>query len=156
MRTTYTLADEPRGEQYRALLSRALKECAVAELVVRDGLGQNRSMHETLERLDKVRLSTREVSEWPGTRLLDGTANVHAFRLCAESMDVFASAVDGLFEWTQPSNPEDLSLLRADGSIWLASTSHERDAFLELDEHEARALAQDVSGLWLCRDGGEG
>lgn len=48
----------------------------------------------------------------------------------------------GLYDWTAPELPDDLALLRSDGSAWLASIGHERDAWLELTQTEWKELQQ--------------
>jgi hypothetical protein len=49
--------------------------------------------------------------------------------------------VEGLYEWQQPERPEDLALLRRDGTPLLGSSAHERDGFLVLDEDELERLS---------------
>lgn len=73
------------------------------------------------------------------------------FDLSNESMAVLAS-VPGLYSWRQPERPEDLCLLRRDGSPWMGSIAHERDSFLELEEAEMVDLRAGVPGLELASD----
>ncbi|PIE57119.1 MAG: hypothetical protein CSA34_00450, partial [Desulfobulbus propionicus] len=40
--------------------------------------------------------------------------------------------VEGLYEWQQPKQLEDLCFLRQDGTTLLATISHENDDYLEL------------------------
>jgi hypothetical protein len=56
-------------------------------------------------------------------------------------------AADGLYDWVAPDLPEDLHLLRGDGSAFLGSVAHERDAWLEAEQDEFARLAQSVPGL---------
>ena len=49
--------------------------------------------------------------------------------------------------WRQPDLPEDLCLLRADGSPWLATIAHEADGFLLLSEAEREDLNTRVPAL---------
>jgi hypothetical protein len=59
-------------------------------------------------------------------------ATVYRFRLEAESAEVLRQAADRLSDWQLPRLPEDLSLLRPDGSAWFASISHESYGYFEL------------------------
>jgi hypothetical protein len=48
-----------------------------------------------------------------------------------------------LDDWVVPGLPEDLALLRKDQTPWLASISHEHDAWLKLYDDEAEVLRAD-------------
>jgi hypothetical protein len=82
----------------------------------------------------------REVSEWPGTRLLAGTAVLRDYELSEAMTSALGEAADGLYEWCQPSRPEDLVLWGGDGEPWLVTIAHERDGYLWLTPAEARDL----------------
>jgi hypothetical protein len=53
----------------------------------------------------------------------------------------------GLFDWENPDLPDDPHFLRADGSVWLGSIIHERDAWLELTGEEFVALGQQAPSV---------
>ena len=87
-----------------------------------------------------------KANEWPGTRLLEEQATIHEYVLDGGTVAVLCGATNDLFGWRQPDLPEDLALLRSDGTAWLTSISHERDAYLSLSGEEVEAL------LALCPD----
>jgi hypothetical protein len=91
-------------------------------------------------------------TEWPGTRLLGDRAWVGRYELTHDCVAVLAGAASGMFQWQHPALPEDLSLLRADGTTWFASTANERAASFELSEVERRALLDDLPALRALLD----
>jgi len=54
------------------------------------------------------------------------------------------AASDGLYGWQQPVLPEDLALLRHDGTAVLGSVAHEHDAYLEMTDNEYERLVEQV------------
>jgi hypothetical protein len=68
------------------------------------------------------------------------TASVSSYRLDPGLVEALAGAVAGLYQWRQPELPEDLCLLRPDGSPWLVTIAHERDGYFTLDDAERAAL----------------
>ena len=128
---------EPTGGLYRSLLEHAFPACDSVLLVVRRSQPLNESGRCLLSRLDAFLMRETERSEWPGTKLLDRTAQVFEFRFTPRSALVLKQAVDSLFAWRQPNFPEDLCLLRQDSTPWLVSISHEQDGFLNLASNEA-------------------
>lgn len=147
---TYELLDEPRGDTYKTLLRGSLEQCDHVLLVVRRSLGLDQSGRSVLGRLEPLLLSRREESEWPGTRLTDGTAEVLRYRLTADAVEILAAVSTGLFSWRQPSLPEDPCLIRSDASPWLFTVAHEREAFLTLDHQEVLQLKQLIPALRLA------
>ncbi len=79
----------------------------------------------------------RRGDAWPGTQLIGETAEIVTIAPTRMVTEVLADAAPGLYDWRQPALPEDLAFLRADGSVLLATITHERDAFMELAPHEA-------------------
>lgn len=127
-----------RGERLKKLLVEVSpKFCRRYLLVVRPSLGTSQTLHTFLARLAPSILSRRQVSEWPGTQLLDGElADVYEGELSHHATKTFAASVGSLLDFQQPALPEDLSLLREDGSPWLITCAHESDIYLELSEQE--------------------
>jgi hypothetical protein len=97
-------------------------------------------------------LSDAESSEWPGTKLLRGTARLLRYSLLADSGSILARLVSGLYDWRQPSMPEDLCLIRQSGEPWLVTISHERDAYLRMESDEWGSLVAEISGLRSKKD----
>jgi hypothetical protein len=95
-------------------------------------------------------LSEDQKTQWPGTMLLsDDSALVSRYSLTPQTSAILGGAVEGLFEWIGPGLPEDLCILRADGSPWLVTIAHERDAYLELRDGERATLTENVPSLRL-------
>jgi len=149
MRRRLTLASEPSGTQYARLLSAAVAVCPHASLVVRPEIGLSERGERLLRALERFGLARSQVMEWPGTRLFDHAATLCWFDYGGPSQDGLLEFADALYQWRQPELPEDLCLYRADGSAWLATIAHERDAFLDLDEAEHARLLRTVPGLAL-------
>jgi hypothetical protein len=137
-----TLELEPLSElQYHSLLRDAGHFCTAFLLIVKPGIGLSSQALDVLDRLNPYEISVEEVSEWPGTRLLRGVVEKHLYRLDASSLDLIIAAVSSPFDWQQPALPEDLCLLREDGSALLVTIAHEQDAFLQVSENELPAFS---------------
>ena len=130
---------EPRGALYRDLIRHAVVDCNIALLVVQTMPLEQRGQ-EVLTRLAAFLIEKVESSEWPGTKLLNRTGWVFRYRFEPESAEILAGAADALYDWLQPNLPEDICLLRADGTPWLVSIAHEKDGYLELSQEEKARL----------------
>ena len=69
-----------------------------------------------------------------------------------ETAKILGEAVEGLFDWIEPELPEDLCILRPDGSPWLVTISHEQDAYFQLSDKEKGELTELVPDLRLVID----
>jgi hypothetical protein len=101
----------------------------------------------TLQRLRGWCVEEREVSEWPGTVLIGHSARLYLFEASPEAIEVLCEGVDGLFGWLGPDEPEDLAFYRRDGSVFLESIAHEKDARLYLSQEEWERLSRLVREL---------
>jgi len=91
--------------------------------------------------LETEEVRHQPVREWPGTVLSGNrSATLHEYRCTGDLANLLSSLANGLYDWVEPQLPEDLGFLRLDGSTWLASIAHERDAFFELSRHELESL----------------
>lgn len=142
-----SLTQEPRAKVYRNLIAQARRHCDQFLLVVRGEVGKSTSLLRALNDLQPFLIEQAQAAEWPGTLLLDGEAVVSRYRLCEESVELLTKLADGLYDWQQPDLPEDLCLLRRGGEPWLVSISHERDAYLDLLDHEMAAVQDDLPEL---------
>ena len=127
-------------EDFRAILRHSLDICALGLFVERQGLPA--SEHERLfrRRCAPYVVEVREQSEWPGTRLFDSVATVVYFDLNDKVVELLTSDKGSVFDWRWPDMPEDLCLLRMDGSVWFGSISHEHDAWLNVTPLEKEDL----------------
>lgn len=148
MKTTYNLGKEPVGDVYQKLIEHASSECGFALLVVRDSLRIADSGQSVLKRLETfLRSATRE-DEWPGTKLLGASkAMLYKYELANKVAEILKAEVHSLYEWIQPERPEDLCLLRDDGTPWLVSIAHEKDAYFELTDEEKHRLTNVLPGI---------
>lgn len=137
---------EPIGEEYRLLLEALLTVCSRALLVVRDDMPIDSQGKEKLNCLRPYLVSNELRREWPGTKLLSGTARVQEYRFDGGCCETLGQLVDGLYGWRQPDAPEDLCLLRHDGSPALVSIAHEEDSCLDLTSQELRRLEDSCEG----------
>ena len=147
MRRLYDVINEPRGNLLRRLLRAVAEHSSSAILVLRDDLGVSDTAISLLSALEPHVIERRRSASWPGTTLLNEEATTIRFRPIAPVLDQLLSVAEGLYEWQQPALPEDLAFLREDGTALLASISHERDAFLDLDDDEYRALIRVIPEL---------
>jgi hypothetical protein len=145
-RQSVTLAHEPRGDLYRALLVEALRLCNRFSLVQRGECIIDESAKAILAELSPHLREERSVSEWPGTRLLNGMAILREYEL-NEATAAILGRTAGLYDWCQPSRPEDLTFLRTSRDPWLVTIAHERDAYFEVTPPEWEDLLRRVPAL---------
>lgn len=135
-RKTYDLMDEPVGADYDALLDCALTQCATFVLMVPHDTGDP-AVREVVDELSPHLLSASEAPR----------AIVHRYTLNRESVATLKTVARGLYAWRQPGRPQDLSLLRSDGSPWLVSIAAEQLGYLELTPFEKLLLGRAAPGL---------
>ena len=140
----YGIAREPAGDRYRQLIDVGLRHGDKLLLVLRNELRLGDRGAEVLAKLKRHLIEITHESEWPGTELVGHTAVVHRFRFDFTSAEVLKESANRLYEWVQPERPEDLCILRSDGSPWLVSITHERWAHLMLTEDEAEEFKREA------------
>ena len=139
-RITTTLWNEPSGRVYSALVDEARHSCKSALLVVRDLDSIDSRATTILKMLEQHQSERTQASEWPGTRLLQGSATVYRYHLTDGCAETLKRATHHLYGWLHPNLPEDLCFIRDDGSPWLVSIAHERDSYLQLSAAEVENL----------------
>ncbi|MFT3876083.1 MAG: hypothetical protein QM708_06650 [Propioniciclava sp.] len=92
--------------------------------------------------------ATRRSKRWPGTRLLDGKATVCSVPL-TEQVAVWLKEGPLPYDWIAPKWPEDVAILRRDGSVVFGSIAHERDSWLKVRRSEV-ALLDRFPALMCC------
>ncbi|MGD0833791.1 MAG: hypothetical protein ABSA40_05110 [Candidatus Dormibacteria bacterium] len=135
-RKTYDLVDEPVGDDYRALLLCARPQCDTAVLSVdttRELAGPGREL------LGRLAPSLRSEAISAGVRRL-------RYELSGACIEVLGTA-PGLFAWMQPDRPENLCLLRPDGSPWIVSIAGDRIGYVELSPFEKLLLGRAAPGV---------
>ncbi len=135
-RKTYDLVDEPTGDDYRALLLCARSQCDTVVLSVDSGRELEPGGQDVLDRLAT---GLRSDTENGSTRRL-------RFELSQGCVEVLGEA-PGLFAWRQPERPENLCLLRPDGSPWIVTIAAERIGYVEFTPFEKLLLGRAAPGL---------
>jgi len=135
-RKTYDLVDEPTGDDYRALLVCARNHCDTVVLSVDTGRELGEAAQALLGRLDQALRSDN----------MSGATRHLRYSFTQECADVLAEA-PGLFAWQQPERPENLCLLRPDGSPWIVSIAAERIGYVEFTPFEKLLLGRSAPGL---------
>jgi hypothetical protein len=136
----FSLLREPKGDLYRALIDLGSQRCPTVLLVVRDPRMLGEDGQKVLESLAIFLTDAQEATQWPGTVLYGDKAVVYRYHTSPELAALLKRLGTGLYSWQHPDLPEDLCLLRSDGTPWLASIAHERDAYLKLTQDEMREL----------------
>ncbi|RPH69772.1 hypothetical protein EHM76_06925 [bacterium] len=144
---TYTVTHPLHSRLYGGILDYAVGKSATFLLVVRDSLGLSARATGLLERLRDFLVKDYRSSRWPGTELIKGSARLLEYTYTCESKDILKHVTKGLYDWKQPDLPEDLCLLRASGDVWMATISHERDAFFEMGTEELRTMLRHIPDL---------
>jgi hypothetical protein len=130
---------EPRLATYVGLI-RVIATISHRALVITRQYNVSSDTDALLERLRPWCWASEERSYWPNTVLREPNAElVHEFLLSTEVIGAITSFVDGLYEWRAPL-PEDLALLREDGSVVLFSTAHEEEGGLCLSSDEKKLV----------------
>jgi hypothetical protein len=135
-RRTYDLVDEPLGDDYRALLRSATAHCDMAVLSVDTGRELSDKGRQVLAQLDGDRRSETQ----------SGTLRRLRYALSPACLQVLGDA-PGLYAWCQPERPENLCLLRSDGSPWMVSIAADRIAYLELTPFEKLLVGRSAPAL---------
>jgi hypothetical protein len=135
-RKTYDVIDEPVGPEYDALLDSALSQCSTVVLTVREE-GLEPTAAAVLDELQPHRQQAGG----------DARGAMARFALDRDTVSILKRAARGLYAWRHPGLPENLCLLRADGSPWLVSIAGERLGYLELAPFEKLLLGRAAPGL---------
>jgi hypothetical protein len=128
MTATINVVAEPVGPVYKQLLDLATEVCGSFSLAWRDQLKFSRSADAIRDALSPYLLRDERTDEWPGTKLMGHLANVRHYRVEGGAMRVLEAAT-GLYAWLAPDHPEDLVFYATDGTVWLGSIAHEKDAW---------------------------
>ncbi|MFT4050592.1 MAG: hypothetical protein QM648_12250 [Solirubrobacterales bacterium] len=147
----YWLAREPSAETYLSLLRLAEYLGGSGSLVSRTIKSIAPGGEDFADHLDDLGCEKQAVSEWPGTKLLGGdTATLRRFPCDLAHLEALREATTALFGWLSPDLPEDLCLYRSDGTVWLSTISHERDAVLTVTASELARLGLEEPGLLVA------
>jgi hypothetical protein len=130
----FSLADEPSGDAYARLLDICLAFADRAGLVA-PTLRRVGAMSQFLGAANPFLVSVDDVFEYPGA--ISHYPNTrYLYRYETDLVQVLRTATDGLFAWSPPDLPEDLFLLKPDGTTLLGTVSSEDHAYLLLTNEE--------------------
>lgn len=139
--TSYDFTVELQGWFYADVLNASLDYADAVGLIVQESPRIYGSTAAILEVLQPFLIERREVDTWPGTKMLRSKADaLYLLTYCEPVVDILTGLTQSIYDWIQPDRPEDLHLLRADGSTWLGSIAQEKQAWLELREDEVVEL----------------
>lgn len=91
----------------------------------------------------------RRTRRWPGTRILGGKATVWRVRFLPAVVRWLKEEGPLPYGWISPGWPEDISIIRHDGSLMFGSISHERRSWVKFTENEMKGIG-DYSALCAC------
>ena len=143
MKSEFAILGDCSGQTYVELLEFVAERSSLFYLVDQQNIPISESAF--LRSASTFIHETSSSSEWPGTKLLGfpgelpRQASIHYFAINPESIRLLSQTTDCLYGWLsseQPCLPEDLGFIRADGTVVLATVSHEHIAWLELEESE--------------------
>lgn len=143
------LLEEPQGDALIQLLTFLAARSEQMTLVVRD-MDLAETGKAFLTSVSPFLTRSARCREWPGTVLLAGEATVLTYAVRPELIQTMLSEATGLYEFEQPRLPED-PCFYFEGREVFATISHERDAYLVLDDSEIEAVRSEVPGLKIVR-----
>jgi hypothetical protein len=121
---------EPRGAEYRALLSLLASKAASFSLVWQHEFEFGLAAEMLRKRLTPFLLRTESVSEWPGTKLLTTMATIRFYATAEACISILAEA-GSLYAWEAPERPEDLAFHGPGDEVVFGSIAHEADSWFE-------------------------
>jgi hypothetical protein len=156
MLETLWIGPLPSRDAYLALLDLCAERCASFSLVL-NGSAYPRPSEDAIEfvaKLEPFVISDELKKTWPGggTPAPGQFGRVIRAKLCDNTLSSLKTAASDLCEWLQPSLPEDPAFYRDDGSVYLATISHEGGAFFELKPAELQELTLKLPSLELLRE----
>lgn len=146
-RRVFDFIEEPSGVILRRLIQELRRYSSTATLVLRDDLELSESGRAIVARLERRLLARKRGAPWPWAELLDPHAILLHFKLDDVIVEEILRASDGLYGWQQPSLPENLALLRDDGTTILGSVTHEHDSWLQVAYQEFESIVRAVPPL---------
>ena len=128
MKPSFDIVAEPKGQTYIDFLKFAASRCDSFSLVWRDQFKFEQSADDVKDSLKPFLISNIRTDDWPGTKLIGHEAIVRRYRIEDEAVKTLQVA-GSLYSWLQPNLPEDLAFYSSDGKVWVASISHEHEAW---------------------------
>jgi hypothetical protein len=151
-RKTYNVEIAPNDTTYGAVITAAAPFAAMLGLVLQ---AQDVSLEEpgqqVLAAMQPHLIRIEEILEWPGNSQLPGKykyiAVRYLYRIEQAAINALFQETATLDDWLNPTRPEDVHLLRDDGSTVLGTVSAHDDVWLELDDDEYTSLLHELPQL---------
>jgi hypothetical protein len=141
------------GASYQSFIDHACKACKYFSVVVRTDFRYNASMSVLLEKLRPNLFKEFETRRVPSGEIHSAHPPVlKVYTTTPRSIRPVLKSVGSLAGWLPPGHPEDLCFYRADRSLAMVSTSHEREAIF-FDQNLIRPYLDELR--WSELDLGE-
>jgi hypothetical protein len=114
---------------------------------LREELDLSESGRVIVARIGPRLLARKPGAPCPWNELLEPYTFLLHFKLDDVIVEEVLRASDGLYGWQQPSLPEDLALLRDDGSTILGSIAQHHDSWLEVTYQEFESIVRAIPPL---------
>lgn len=156
MVVAYWIKGLPDPEAYSTLLDLCAESCTSFSLVLNGSISPRPSERaiEFVAKLQPFVLGDELRKTWPGggTPAPGQFGRVIRAKLCDNTLSLLKAAASDLCEWSQPWLPEDPAFYRDDGTVYLATISHEGGAFFQLKPDELQQLISKLPSLELLRE----
>ena len=160
-RKIYSLDSEYMGRNLESVLKAGLQDATMLLLVLRTPIASHLDCFQLLADLEPWFLFERRDLRWPGTQVFPSQESEENHRSISQRYYQFNPTVAEIlvnqhrciWDWRQPDWPEDLCLLRPDGTPWFVSIVHEKDTYLKLGDSEYDMLSPELSTDRLSCEG---
>jgi hypothetical protein len=150
-REKYWIDGDPAGSSYAELIEFCAKRCPKFSLAIQRPRQFSALCHEFLDTLNDNLIEVRKQTEWPGTKLTRSQASIHWYRVNGSLIERIKKATTSLYAWSAPDLPEDPAFYCLDECALLGTSSHERFAFVNLDDNDYGAFRKEVPDVHLIR-----
>lgn len=118
------------GDAYIQLMKFLFEKSHQFIIVIRDDIFKDKDINKIIEELSPFLIKKVRQGWWASTDLdledYDSPATVYFYNSTNEALDIVLNRSDNLFQWVQPSLPEDISFL-IDGAYFFTTTTHEKE-----------------------------
>ncbi|HEX2925871.1 MAG TPA: hypothetical protein VHP38_06385 [Ruminiclostridium sp.] len=144
----YKLNNNPKGQDYKNLLDIAFDICDEFILIRRQDMDFHESAIRVIKLLEPYLIEIKKSSSWPGTLLLEQTADVFSYKTDNGAKNILLDAAQSLYSWVQPGLPEDLCFYK-NQIPWMSNTAHEKQCIFENLSNDDLLRIKEISGLQI-------
>lgn len=139
------------GDAYIQLMKFLFEKSQEFILVIRFDIIINDEINKIMDELSPFLIKKVRQTSWANTTLVceacDSKAIVHYFSSTNEALEIILNKTNNLFQWVQPSFPEDISFL-IDGEYFFTTTTHEKE-YMFIDIPKYRLYGESAGKLSL-------